>query len=334
MNPWARLHDVNWLRSTTVVRRIERHLRRAPLVVLEHRAWHGYAIQMVQPHAMRIRVRHGEPAERVLAGVPHAARAVLMHVDASRTDGFVTRAPELWEALRARGTIALNGQATDIRKRTLQMRCDALGLPSAGAAREGAPDERVIIKTNLNSGGAPERQLGRVLGGLANPFGADLNDTIRDASGYRVCRRDEVPAGAWNDSTLVIERFIENPDGIFFRVHTVGPATSVAEIWSEREVKKVTVGVRRRVNHLYWRTSAGDRAEGPSTDTAARVVALVRRVHAEIGIGFGAADCVMDANGTLVVVDVNKTPGAADIASQPDVVAHLRRGFDDLLGES
>jgi hypothetical protein len=333
MSRGARFHDVNWLRSTTVVRRIERHLSRAPLVVLEHRAWHGYAIQLVQPHAMRIRVRYGEPAERVLAGVPHAARAVLMHADASRTDGFIARAPDLWAALQARGTIALNAQATDIRKRTLRMRCDALGLPSAAAAREGAPDERVIIKTNLNSGGAPERQLGRVLGGLANPFAEELNDTVRDASDYRVCRRDEVPTGAWSDSTLVIERFIENPEGVFFRVHMVGSATSVAEIWSELEVKKVTLGVRRRVNHFYWRTSDGDLAQGPSTDTVARVVALVRRVHADMGIGFGATDCVMDANGTLVVVDANKTPGAADIASQPDVVAHLCRGFDDLLSK-
>lgn len=333
MSHLARFHDVNWLRSTTVVRRIERHLRRAPVVVLEHRAWHGYAIQLIQPHAMRIRVRHGEPAERVLAGVPHAARAVLMHIDASCTNGFIARAPELWEALRARGTTALNAQATDIRKRTLEARCDALGLPSAGAAREGAPDERVIIKTNLNSGGAPERQLGRALGGVANPFGEALNDTVRDASGYRVCRRDEVAADAWSDSTLVIERFIENPDGVFFRVHTVGPATCVAEVWSELEIKKVTVGVRRRVNHFYWRTPAGDKAVGPSTDTVARVVALVHRVHAGMGITFGATDCVMDASGTLVVVDANKTPGAADIASQPDVVAHLRRGFDDLLSQ-
>jgi hypothetical protein len=333
MSHLARFHDVNWLRSTAAVRRIERHLRRAPLVVLEHRSWHGYAIQLIQPHAMRIRVRHGEPAARVLAGVPHSARAVLMHIDASRTDGFIVRAPELWEALRARGTAALNAQATDIRKRTLQVRCDALGLPSVAAAREGAPDERVIIKTNLNSGGAPERKLERALGDVTNPFGEELNNTVRNAWGYRVCRRDEVPTGAWSDSTLVIERFIENPDGVFFRVHTVGSAACVAEVWSELEIKKLTVGVRRRVNHFYWRTPAGDRAVGPSTDTVARVVALVRRVQAGMGIGFGATDCVMDADGTLVVVDTNNTPGGADIASQPDVVAHLRRGFDDLLSK-
>jgi hypothetical protein len=254
-----------------------------------------------------------------------------MHADASRTDGFIARQSELWLALQRRGTAVLNALAVDIRKRTLHARCEALGLPSPGTTRAGPPDERVIIKTNLNCGGAPERRLAGASRSMADRFGEEVNDAVRWAADYRVCRRDEVPPRVWADSTLVVERFIENPDGVFFRAHVAGRATCVAEVWSELQIKKLMVGVRRRVNHFYWTTSSGDTALGPSTETVARVVALVRRLHADMGIAFGATDCVMDSGGTVVVVDVNKTPGAADIASQPDIVAHLRRGLDALL---
>lgn len=324
----------DWLGSTGVARRIARRLRPSPLVVLEHRSWNGYAIQMIHPRALRIRLRAGEPAVRVLAGVPAAARAVLMHVDLSRTEGVLGDEPALWDALRRRGVSLVNSGATDIRKRTLHARCAALGLPLVGVTRDdGPPSERVIVKTNLNAGGAPERRL--VLGHRGADFvdrwTPDVNDSVRDANGYRVCARGEVPPGVWNDATLVVERFIENADGVFLRVHVAGAATCVSQIWSDLEIKKVTIGARRRVNHFYWTTAAGDAPLGPSTDTVARAVALARRLLADLGVAFGAADCVMDARGQVAVVDANKTPGAADIESQADVVAHLRRGIDDLL---
>lgn len=328
----AARHVADWLGGTTLRRRFRRLRPHRPLVVLEYRAWNGYAIQVLEPRALPVRLRPGEPAARVLAAIPDHVRAVMMHVDSSLTDGFIARAPDLWDALRDRGVDVLNAGATDIRKRTLHARCEALGLPSARAARDGPPDERVIIKTNLNSGGEPERRLARQTGGVGREWAQELNPGIRDASDYRICRRDEVPTAAWDDPTLVVERFIGNREGVYYRVHTAGPATCVAEIWNTHEIKKGTTGVWHRVNHFYWSTAGGDESVGPSNETAARAAALVRRVHIGMGIGFGAADCVMDdATGALIVVDVNKTPGAGSMAERPDLVAHLRRGFADLL---
>ena len=328
----AARHIADWMVVTRLRRRIERLRPHTPLVVLEYRAWHGYAIRVLEPHALPMRLRPGEAAARVLADVPSNTRTVVMHVDASRTDGFIADAPALWDALRRRGVRVLNAGATDIRKSTLHARCEALGVPSARTTRDGAPDERVIIKTNLNSAGTPERLLARRGDGIGRQFAHELNAGMRDASDYRICRRDEVPAAAWTDPTLVVERFISNPDGLYFRVHTVGRATCVAEIWNTLDIKKGTTGVVRRVNHFYWTTAAGDEAVGPSHETATRAAALVRRVHDGMGIDYGAADCVMgDTTGALVVVDVNKTPGAGSMAERPDIVEHLRRGFDDLL---
>ncbi len=332
MNPVR--HMTNWLRVTRLWRRVEGLRQHTPLVVLEYNAYQddGYAIRVLEPRALHVRLRPGEPAARVLAAVPDDARTVMLHVDASRTDGFIADAPALWDALRHRGVRILNAGATDIRKRTLHARCEALGVPSAATTRDGSPDERLIIKTNLNSAGAPERLLASRGNRVGRQFAQELNAGRLDASDYRVCRRDEVPPAVWSDPTLVVERFISNPEGIYFRVHTVGRATCVAEIWNTLDIKKGTTGVVRRFNHFYWTTADGDEAVGPSHETAARVAALVRQVHDAMGIGYGASDCVMDeTTRALIVVDVNKTPGAGSMAARPDIVAHLRRGFDDLL---
>jgi len=319
-----------WVRSSTTYRRVVRHLQTSPLVVCEYNAWRRYTIEEIRPDALRIALRPGEIGDRVLLGIPPSTRAVLVHINASRTAGFISGEAALWASLRNGGVTLLNVLATDIRKRTIQEHCEALGLPSARAARDGPEDERLIIKTNLNYGGGPERDLTRILGRRAERFTGVLTATSIRPPHYTVCRRHEVPLASWDDPALVVERFIENPDGVFFRVYVVGPATCVGEAWSDYDIKKLSLPVRARVNHFYWTSGAGDVAAGPTTATVARVVAVTRRVCGALGVDFGAADCVMGSDGTIVVVDVNKTPyWGADVL--PDVIAHLRRGLDHVL---
>lgn len=316
--------------TTTAYRRVMCRLRPSSLVVCECNAWDRYTIQEMRPDALRIALRPGEPGDRVLMGVPAVARAVLLHINTSRTDGIIANEVALWAALRARGVTLLNAAATDIRKRTIHERCEALGLPSARALREGAPEERLIVKTNLNYGGLPERDLARRLGPRAGRFIGALSATGPASTDYTLYRRDQLPPACWEDPALVVERFIENPDGVFFRVYVVGPATCVGEVWSDYDIKKLSLPVRARVNHCYWSTGADDVAAGASSEIVARVVALTRRTFLALGVDFGAADCVMDATGKVVVVDVNKTPYWGDDV-RPDVIGHLRLGLDHIL---
>ena len=145
-----------WARSSSAYRRVMRRLRKSPLVVCEYNAWDRYTIQELRPNALRIALRPGEAGYRVLSGVPEGARVVLMHVNLSRTEGIIAGEGELWTSLHHRGATLLNVDATDICKRTLHERCEALGLPSARAPRDGPDEERLVVKTNLNYGGAPE----------------------------------------------------------------------------------------------------------------------------------------------------------------------------------
>jgi hypothetical protein len=316
---------------TDVRRRLTRYLRPSSVVVFEYRAWESYLLRAVCPNAARVRLTPGERADRLLAAIPAGARLVFMHIDLSVTDGFLTHEAEFLDGLAARGITVLNMRATDIRKRTMHDVCRARGLPLAETGREGPPDEMVVVKTNLNCGGAPERRMltdGRQASALLL---GELNDQMHDSTDYQVCRRGDVPEAAWSDPSLVVERFIENPDGVLYRATVLGRATRVAAIWSDDRIKKSSAPVRKRVDYFYWQDNGTHVPLGPSNDTALQVVETARRLGEAMGVDYHGTDCVMDADGALIPIDINKTPWWGDM-QRPAVVEHLRRGLDDLIG--
>jgi hypothetical protein len=303
----------------------------AGIVVCECNAWKGYMIQAMRPQATRVKLRPGAPAERVLAAVPASTRAVVMHIDASLTTDFLGDEAAFRSELAERGIAAVNLRATDIRKRTLHRQCAALGLASARAAREGPPDERLIIKTTLNAGGAPERKLVRRWGAAGERFAAELSRFVGGPLEYVVCRRADVSAAVWSDPTLVVERFVENPEGVFLRVSVAGPASIVTQAWSDYTIKKLSLPVRDRINYCYWTTPEGAHTPiGRTTEAAGRAVAVARRLLANLHVDMGAADCVMDADGAIVPIDVNKTPYWTK-KRIPGFLEHLQHGLDHVI---
>jgi hypothetical protein len=214
------------------------------ITVWECNAWRGYMIEVMYPDATRVRVRPGARAEHLLRTLPADTRAVVLHIDASVTTDVLVDDAGLRAALAARGVAAVNVGATDIRKATIHARCAELGVTSARASHDGPADERVIIKTTLNAGGAPERKLARWAGRPAESLTADVSDLIRGPFDYRICRRAEVPPAVWADPRLVVERFVDNPAGAFFRVYVVGPAGVVSEARADRDIKKLSMPIR------------------------------------------------------------------------------------------
>ncbi len=313
---------------TDVRRKLTRYLGSAPVVVCECNAWDKYLIQAVCPHAMRLAIKPGESGVRLANAIGRAARVVVMHIDTSETDGVLEHESALYDSLAARGVVTLNAHATDVRKRTLHERLATHGLPSAAATHAGPADERVIIKTNLNAAGGPERRLVARGDQTLERFTGGLNDEVRRQEAYRVCRRDEVPDAAWSDSTLVIERYIENPEGAYFRVHGVGPATVVSQIWTDLAIKHQRFGARRREHSFFWTVDGEDIALGAASADAARAAGVGRRAASAMQLEFHGTDCVMDADGTIVPVDVNKTPYWGTPEPRPGVLEHLRCGLN------
>ena len=256
-------------------------------------------VEVLYPDALRVGVTPGQRAEEVLAAIPARMRGVLMHLNASVTRGFIESESELGAALAQRGQPVLNLGAVDVRKSTLHACCARLGLPSAKANREGPPAERLIVKTVLNFGGRPERTMVARWGARASPFTGGVSEAVMGHPEYLVGTRAELPSVVWSDPTLVVERFFENPEGLFFRVYVVGPAGVVSAVWVDGDVKKLSVNIRRRHNYYFWTPASGEPvALGPSADDALRALMDTRRVAQALDVDFLGADCVMDGTAT------------------------------------
>lgn len=190
----------------------------------------------------------------------------------------------------------------------------------------------MIVKTVLNFGGRPERALRARYGARAARFTADLTDAVPTHHGYRVAPRQALPPGVWDDPGLVVERFIDNTEGIFLRVYVVGPAAVASVVTTPGDIKKLSTGIRRRHNYYFWTVPGGDTvALGPSAPAALEALALTRRLAEAMGLDFVGADCVLDDAGHLAVVDLNKTPYWGEPRRSP-ILSRLRHGFNALIG--
>ncbi len=290
---------------------------RADVTVCESEGWFGFMVEVLYPTAQRITVAPGDSVSSVVAALPPSTRGVLMNINLSYTPGYL-EADATWPLP------VLNAGAIDVRKRTLHARADALGLPNARAGRAGPPEERVIVKTTLNYSGKPERLMRERWGDRATPFIQDLSERVE----YVICRRDEVALATWNDPALVVERFITNPDGLFIRAYVVGPAAVVTLAWAASDIKKLSLPQRDRRDYYFWDATP----LGPTSDVASRALAVARPLASALGADFWGVDGAVDTDGTIVPVDVNKTPYWGHPRQSP-VLAHLRHGFNTLIGD-
>ncbi|MDD2337665.1 MAG: hypothetical protein PHD01_13935 [Geobacteraceae bacterium] len=146
----------------------------------------------------------------ILHGSEHyvPADALILHVD-------LTVIPEAFSSLASRYPVVINGLVTDISKRRVSSNILGPKDPHAGP---------VIVKTNLNAGGTPERlvewsnpwrrltgkilrKLPWALTGILNPYAYPIFPDIRS-----------VPRLAWRNSKLVVEKYRPEREGDFFCV--------------------------------------------------------------------------------------------------------------------
>lgn len=240
------------------------------------------------------------------------ADVAILHVDLSVV-------PRKYADFARRYPVSLNTDALDIRKR----RFSTLALD--GTEPYQGP---VIVKTDLNAGGKPERQLRRrmdppavvwarrALAGFCRSVGCWPQDRIVGASTYQVYPSPaEVPRTCFRSPSLIVEKFVpERRDGYYChrRYYVLGDA----------EVNQVWLGTQP--------ICAGDN-DGVARDVP--VPAELRRFRRRFRIEYGKIDYVRGPSGEIFVLDVNKTPWGA--CSDPDdqpwldgLCVGLRGGID------
>lgn len=227
------------------------------------------------------------------------ADVVVMHVNLSVV-------PPFYSEFAARYPIAINGRLTDIRKSRVS---DHLVRPSDGWTGP------VIVKSDLNYRGKPERDLGESrlerrftrLRRFRRRFDLRFRPEripVRDYGVYESI--GEVPSEMLDDPRVVVERFlpeIENGAYHLRIVQFLGNRYRCTRLRSEHRVIKA------------YRSSSTEDAEPHSEVFAWRE---------RFGLDYGKLDYVVH-DGVPVLLDINKTTGATPQYRDDALLAANRR---------
>ena len=208
------------------------------------------------------------------------ADVLLVHVD-------LTVVPERYLALAERYPIALNAAVKDIRKSWI---CDHLVSP--GEAYAGP----VIMKSELNYGGFPERESGGRLKRLAAGLAARLSPCrlrFRTPTDYKVFPNiSAVPAACFRDRRFVVQKFLpEIEDGLYHVRHYtfLGDRARCSRSAGDHPIIKAA-------NRLKWE----------EVEPHQEIIEIRRRFN----LDYGKLDYTVH-EGNVVLLDVNKTIGGA-----------------------
>jgi hypothetical protein len=284
-----------------------------------------FLIWSVLPHAEKISASPADGAEDVMARVPPDASAFLFHQNCTLTNRFPNDRDALVRALTERGIPLWNDTVTDISKRSLQDRCGRLGLMTTRASKSGSPADTLIVKTNLNYGGASEWALNAdEREALAVGNGTTL---MYEPNHYRVLPRSALSPEWWHDDNLVIERYIENDEGSWYRAYLFLTQMFLCRYNSPFKIKKVgdssvlaswSIVLPLTENQAHLTSEAFGVAKAATT------------IATDMRLDFGALDIMVDDESNAFVIDVNSTP--AYNYPEPGLVQHLRGALTTVAG--
>lgn len=282
-------------------------MNKGRLAVYEWNAWELFSIGEWCPDAYRIKAHPDDEVEDVLDRLPPDTTDFLPHINLSRQALFPRRRSELFEALQKKGIRTWNANVTDMTKRFVQSECRRLGLPTTAATRGGDPDEKLILKSDCNHGGRNERRLDlETRRRLELPPESTLIDGSLD---YPVMKRSEL-TDQWDDPGLVVERLIENSQGIYYRAYAIDRRLVISRFVapnSDNRIQRIEDAKARR-NFLYRDYTQLVGASDSGDALPARLKSDVASFLVGIQLDFGALDVVEDNEGNFYIIDLNITP--------------------------
>ena len=205
----------------------------------------------------------------------------------------------------------LNGAVSDISKRKI-----STGIVERDSDYCGA----VIVKSNLNFHGASERQDRpfplRFAAGLTRRFNISIPSAISQnlpRYGYLVFdNKDAVPAWAWRNKDIIVEKFLPEMDGEYF----------VTRSW-------LFFGDEHYVSRLRSKSPIVKANNAHDHDTLEFPPPELVEMRAQFGFDFGKFDYV-ERDGRVVLLDINSTPTM--VGRTPRHMALLERFASALTG--
>lgn len=232
------------------------------------------------------------------------ADLAILHID-------LTVIPDDYLKFMRRYPLAINAGVSDISKRRI-----SANLVCQGDGYDGP----VIIKTNLNCGGAAEGELAQKASFLekyARAIRRRLPWTMRAELGmwdYPIFDSvKQVPRAVWHNSSLVVERFLpERKDGLYVTRSWIflGDASENNVMYAKQPIIKSPVAVRIEKN--------------------LDIPEEIRQLRRELGFDFGKFDYGI-ANGKPVLYDANRTPVCLPKPENVPTFQMLARGLDSFF---
>lgn len=232
------------------------------------------------------------------------ADAAMLHVD-------MTDVPAAYVKLAARYPLVINGAFTDIAKR---------GFSDRRVRWPWAPRGPVIVKTDRNHGGVPERL--KAVHGIARRL-AQIGDRLPwwvsgrfDGHDYPIYESpSSVPLAAWLHPRLLVERLVNERRGDLYvsrRWYFLG-TRDVSVVYATPDPRP---GTAANIDRDYTQ---------PIPDA-------LRAWRRRFALGFGKIDYAI-VEGRAVVYDINRTPNIRrwDEPAYAHLLAHLAPGIWDLL---
>lgn len=285
--------------------------RRATIAILTH------ADQGLRPGATLARIadEHWSPrGHRILVhrglGAPPPADIAVQHVD-------LTYVPKPYLALARHYPKTINAMVADISKRAISTDLLAEDDDYRGA---------VMVKTNLNHAGMPERLLRQKARGLRGAL-LRLADRVLPCDWFGNLPNDQylvfdskeaVPRWVWRSRHLVVQPLHVERRGELYAMHQwyfLGERDCVSTFLSSTPVVKLATVVERLPLH----TDVPDE---------------IRRRRAELQFDYGKFDYVI-SDGRPILLDANRTPDEGTefptIPRVRDICAALAGGLEDFL---
>lgn len=295
------------------------------VAVLEWLAWDGFLLaHVLGDDAERIEVdpfRELPPEE--FDRICDSFSTVCFQINLSVRSRLPLRIRDLTNRFVERGVFVVNGFVQDIRKSTLQTHLEMIGLNSVKVTASGPSHEVLIVKTDLNFGGEPERQLPleRI---AANGYENLISPNIRGAYQYKTVLREMLPAEIWNDPSITIEKYVSNAEDSFYRVYFSGERVIIVKAFAPGVIKKLSTDPRdtNYVTDLEHLKAGTDELEISETLKRDLVTFLEQSA-----IEFGCLDIMHDGNDNHYIVDLNLTPYAGRRPIDPFLTNFLRVGF-------
>ncbi len=275
-----------------------------PVVAYDLSHWQGFLVPVVVPGTSRMPVVVGETNDDILKRLPdNFTGSFAFHINLTDASRCPENRADLVAHLHSRGIQTLNADVVDISKRFVQAACRRAGLRTTTAPREGDASELLIVKTNRNYGGVPEARLSSDdLDALAISVHAIYKQPDH---GYVVAPRRDVPAAAWDDANLVVERYIENKAQLFYRVYVLCNRFAISEGRERAWVK--TIGRSERQRLLLFSVDAAGVIDATVPQDLRPAIDAVLSFVSVTGMDFGCVDMMRDDEDRFYIVDMNAT---------------------------